>query len=89
MAADANSSNPAKTVHVTVDNKVLEAPEGETLLQVMLDAGLDIPHYCYHPKLSIDGSCRLCQVTHRGRAEDADLLQYKSPRWDGRVYRRT
>jgi len=66
MAADANLSNPAKTVRVTVDNKVIEAPEGETLLQVMLDAGLDIPHYCYHPKLSIDGSCRLCQVRIEG-----------------------
>ncbi len=32
----------------------------------MLDAGLDIPHYCYHPKLSIDGSCRLCQVKIEG-----------------------
>jgi NADH-quinone oxidoreductase subunit G len=66
MAADANLSNQAKTVHVTVDNTVLEAPEGATLLQVMLDAGLDIPHYCYHPKLSIDGSCRLCQVRIEG-----------------------
>jgi len=66
MAADANLSNQAKTVRVTVDNKVLEAPEGETLLQVMLDAGLDIPHYCYHPNLSIDGSCRLCQVRIEG-----------------------
>ena len=32
----------------------------------MLDTGLDIPHYCYHPKLSIDGSCRLCQVKIEG-----------------------
>jgi NADH-quinone oxidoreductase subunit G len=47
-------------VKVTVDGRALEAPEGTPLLQVMLDAGLDIPHYCYHPKLSIDGSCRLC-----------------------------
>src|SRR5271170_6779376 len=66
MVADANLSNPAKTVRVTVDNKVIEAPEGETLLQVMLDAGMDIPHYCYHLKLSIDGSCRLCQVRIEG-----------------------
>src|SRR5229473_415404 len=36
------------------------------VLQAMLDAGLDIPHYCYHPKLSIDGSCRLCQVKIEG-----------------------
>jgi len=59
-------NNPIKTVRVTVDNHVIEAPEGATLLQVMLDAGLDIPHYCYHPKLSIDGSCRLCQVRIEG-----------------------
>src|SRR5277367_7183466 len=64
--ADANLSSPQKTVKVTVDNRVIEAPEGATLLQVMLDAELDIPHYCYHPKLSIDGSCRLCQVKIEG-----------------------
>ena len=28
--------------------------------------GVDIPHYCWHPKLSIDGSCRLCQVEIEG-----------------------
>jgi len=64
--ADANLSSPQKTVKVTVDNRVIEAPEGATLLQVMLDAEMDIPHYCYHPKLSIDGSCRLCQVKIEG-----------------------
>ena len=32
------------------------------MLQVALDNGIEIPHYCYHPKLSIDGSCRMCQV---------------------------
>jgi NADH-quinone oxidoreductase subunit G len=59
-------SSPQKTVKVTVDNRVIEVPEGATLLQVMLDAEMDIPHYCYHPKLSIDGSCRLCQVKIEG-----------------------
>jgi NADH-quinone oxidoreductase subunit G len=58
--------SPQKTVKVTVDNREIEAPEGATLLQVMLDAEMDIPHYCYHPKLSIDGSCRLCQVKIEG-----------------------
>jgi NADH-quinone oxidoreductase subunit G len=74
MAADASSINPAKagaagapkTVKLTVDGRALEAPEGTPLLQVMLDAGMDLPHYCYHPKLSIDGSCRLCQVKIEG-----------------------
>ncbi len=71
MAADANSTNAPKpnapkTVKLTVDGRAIEAPEGTPLLQAMLDAGLDIPHYCYHPKLSIDGSCRLCQVKIEG-----------------------
>jgi NADH-quinone oxidoreductase subunit G len=74
MAADASSTSPAKPnvpkapkiAKVTVDGRVFEAPEGTPLLQVMLDGGLDVPHYCYHPKLSIDGSCRLCQVKIEG-----------------------
>jgi NADH-quinone oxidoreductase subunit G len=53
-------------VHLEVDGRELAALEGVPLLQAMLDAGLDIPHYCYHPKLSIDGSCRLCQVRIEG-----------------------
>jgi NADH-quinone oxidoreductase subunit G len=71
MAADASSTsalkpNPPKTAKFTVDGRAIEAPEGTPLLQAMLDAGLDLPHYCYHPKLSIDGSCRLCQVKIEG-----------------------
>src|SRR5579883_585101 len=64
-AATATASAP-KTVKVTVDGRAIEAPEGTPLLQAMLDAGLDIPHYCYHPKLTIDGSCRLCSVKIEG-----------------------
>ncbi len=56
----------AKTVHVTVDGRTIEAAEGAPLLQAMLDAGIHIPHYCYHPKLTIDGSCRFCQVRIEG-----------------------
>jgi len=56
---------------ITIDGKDLEVPEGRTILQAVDDAGLlmngiDIPHYCWHPKLSIDGSCRLCQVEIEG-----------------------
>lgn len=66
MAAAASSTSAPKLARVTVDGRAIEAPEGIPLLQAMLDAGLDIPHYCYHPKLSIDGSCRLCQVKIEG-----------------------
>ena len=36
------------------------------LLPALLDHGMQIPHYCYHPKLSIDGSCRMCLVKVEG-----------------------
>jgi NADH-quinone oxidoreductase subunit G len=55
----------------SVDGVEIEAAEGRTVLQALDDAGLlmngvDVPHYCWHPKLSIDGSCRLCQVEVEG-----------------------
>jgi NADH-quinone oxidoreductase subunit G len=56
---------------ITFDGVEIEAAEGRTILQALDDAGLlmngvDIPHYCWHPKLAIDGSCRLCQVEVEG-----------------------
>ena len=51
---------------ITVDGTELEVPDNSMLLPVLLDRGLQIPHYCYHPKLSIDGSCRMCLVKVEG-----------------------
>jgi NADH-quinone oxidoreductase subunit G len=53
---------PANPVTITIDGRAIVAQAGHVLLQVALDHGIEIPHYCYHPKLSIDGSCRMCQV---------------------------
>jgi NADH-quinone oxidoreductase subunit G len=47
---------------ITIDGKVCEFEQGAMILQVALDAGLEIPHYCYHPGLSIVASCRICLV---------------------------
>ncbi|MCC6643081.1 MAG: molybdopterin-dependent oxidoreductase [Deltaproteobacteria bacterium] len=54
-----------------IDGVTYEVAEGRTILQALDDLGLlmngvDIPHYCWHPKLTIDGSCRLCQVEVEG-----------------------
>jgi NADH-quinone oxidoreductase subunit G len=51
---------------ITVDGTALEVPDNSMLLPVLLDRGLQIPHYCYHPKLSIDGGCRMCLVKVEG-----------------------
>ncbi|PWB68160.1 MAG: hypothetical protein C3F14_00415 [Deltaproteobacteria bacterium] len=36
--------------------------EGTTILNAANEIGVEIPHYCYHPKLSIAGNCRMCLV---------------------------
>jgi len=45
---------------IIIDGQEVECREGIPVLQAALEAGLDIPHYCYHPGLSIVASCRLC-----------------------------
>ncbi|MFZ5946906.1 MAG: molybdopterin-dependent oxidoreductase [Stygiobacter sp.] len=47
---------------ITIDGKQVEFKPGQTVIQAAMDAGIDIPHFCYHPKLSISGNCRVCLV---------------------------
>lgn len=51
---------------ITIDGKTFEVRDGEMLLPAALENGVHIPHYCWHPKLSIDGNCRMCQVDIEG-----------------------
>ncbi|MFH0981276.1 MAG: 2Fe-2S iron-sulfur cluster-binding protein, partial [Planctomycetota bacterium] len=45
---------------ITIDGQELECRAGMPVLQAALEAGLNVPHYCYHPGLSVVASCRLC-----------------------------
>lgn len=45
---------------ITIDGKDCEFEPGQLILQVALDNDLEIPHYCYHPGLSVAASCRIC-----------------------------
>lgn len=47
---------------ITIDNKEIEAEEGLTIIQACQEAGIEIPHFCYHEKLAIAGNCRMCLV---------------------------
>ncbi|UCH09093.1 MAG: (2Fe-2S)-binding protein, partial [Fidelibacterota bacterium] len=51
---------------IKIDQHEMEVPRGTMLLAAALKAGVDIPHYCYHPALSIVGSCRMCMVEVEG-----------------------
>src|SRR3954453_6090478 len=47
---------------VTVDGQELEVAPGTTILQACQQAGVEIPHFCYHERLMIAGNCRMCLV---------------------------
>jgi len=49
-------------VKLTIDDKVVEAEEGSTILDVANQAGIYIPTLCSHESLSPVGSCRICAV---------------------------
>ena len=47
---------------VIVNNKEIEFENGMTVMQACELAGIEIPRFCYHDKLSIAGNCRMCLV---------------------------
>jgi NADH-quinone oxidoreductase subunit G len=51
-----------ETVKITIDGRELSVPKGRTVLEAALDNGVELPYYCFHPGLGVDGSCRVCVV---------------------------
>ena len=47
---------------LTIDGREVEVPPGTTVLQAAEAAGIEIPRFCYHDRLSIAGNCRMCLV---------------------------
>lgn len=45
---------------VNIDGHDLYIPEGTNLVEAAALAKKEVPHYCYHPKLSVVGNCRMC-----------------------------
>ena len=51
-----------ETVTLTIDGRSVTVEKGKTVLQAAIESGVSVPYYCYHPGISIDGSCRVCIV---------------------------
>ncbi len=47
---------------LTIDGIEVEVPNGSTVIQAAEAAGIEIPRFCYHERLSIAGNCRMCLV---------------------------
>ncbi|NOR52438.1 MAG: NADH-quinone oxidoreductase subunit G, partial [Gammaproteobacteria bacterium] len=49
-------------VNIEINGKALEVPEGTMVLEAADNAAISIPRFCYHSKLSLAASCRMCLV---------------------------
>lgn len=47
---------------ITINGKQYDAEANETILEVCLRNGIDVPYLCYHPDLHPEGKCRMCIV---------------------------
>jgi NADH-quinone oxidoreductase subunit G len=50
------------TLNIEIDGRALKVESGETIMDAANQAGITIPHFCYHKKLSIAANCRMCLV---------------------------
>jgi len=50
-------------ITIEIDGKSCQAESGQMLIDVADAAGIDIPRFCYHKKLSVAASCRMCWWT--------------------------
>lgn len=55
-------SDATPAVRITIDDKPIEVTPGLNLIEAAKGAGIEIPYYCYHPRLSIAANCRMCLV---------------------------
>jgi formate dehydrogenase major subunit len=53
-------------IRIEVDGRTVEGLEGQTILEVCRDNGIEIPTLCYEPKLPGFGACRMCVVEVEG-----------------------
>ncbi len=51
---------------VLVDGKAVTVPDSANALEACRAAGVEVPHFCYHPRLPIVGQCRMCMVEIEG-----------------------
>ncbi|MBL7997799.1 MAG: (2Fe-2S)-binding protein [Candidatus Kapabacteria bacterium] len=57
---------------LTIDGRKIETQPGKTIIEAALDNGISIPHFCWHPALSVAGNCRMCLVQVGSQKKNAE-----------------
>ena len=82
-SALAEQKAPKKEITLTIDGLPLTVPEGTTIMQAAAKLAINIPHICYHPRLHLEGSCRVCLVEVEGLRNPVPSCSY--PVFEGMV----
>src|SRR6187549_424183 len=53
---------PRDVVTLTIDGREVKVPKGTLVVEAAKTVGIEIPVFCYHPKLKPVGACRMCLV---------------------------
>ncbi len=61
-AATPTAPPPVDLVNVQIDGVWYKFPKGTRMIEACKQVKKEVPHYCYHPKLSSPGNCRMCLV---------------------------
>lgn len=55
-----------KTITLTIDGKQTTVPAGSSIMDAAKSLDIEIPHFCFHKRLSVAGNCRMCLVQVEG-----------------------
>ncbi|MBS1707640.1 MAG: NADH-quinone oxidoreductase subunit NuoG [Armatimonadetes bacterium] len=68
-----------ETVNITVNDIELVVPKGELVVEAVKRLGLEIPIFCYHPRLKPVGMCRMCLVEVGFKQPDGTVRKMPKP----------
>lgn len=67
---------------IIIDGQIIEAAVGKTIIEAALANGITIPHFCWHPALTVAGNCRMCLVnvgTHKKDGDGSLMFEHGEP----------
>jgi NADH-quinone oxidoreductase subunit G len=74
---DKKEAVKTQTVTLTIDGQTITVPKGKTVLEAAQSIGINIPTFCWHPKLKSVGACRMCyvEVEKMGKLQVSCMLE--------------
>ena len=79
------TTEPKTTVSVTINGRAVEAKPGQLLIDACEHSGAFVPHFCYHPRMSLVGMCRQCIVEVEDPRGKALVVSCMTPVAEGQV----